>query len=272
MNVLLKIYQKSIRVASHLVCPRSKRRIVHSFLPSYEMLVFANEDVGRQIWLFGNYEADETRFFIEQIQSTDICFDVGGNVGYFSLLMSRLALDGSVHVFEPIPVNAALIAANTALNAIENLHLTNAAVGDHQGSVQFSVSVDSAYSSMRATGRLAEEKSIHVPMITLDDYLSATSLTRIDVMKVDVEGAEDLVVRGGSSLLGDLNRRPRIVLMELFDGNLSSFDATVSSVIARMAAYGYQPHVLKAGGRRLDAYDPLKHSSFYNIVFLSTPR
>jgi len=111
-----------------------------------------------------------------------------------------------------------------------------------------------------------------VPMITLDDYLSATSLTRIDVMKVDVEGAEDLVVRGGSSLLGDLNRRPRIVLMELFDGNLSSFDATVSSVIARMATYGYQPHVLKAGGRRLDAYDPLKHSAFYNIVFLRTPR
>ena len=272
MNVLLKIYQKSIRVASHLVCPGSKRRIVHSFLPSYEMLVFANEVVGRQIWLFGNYEADETRFFIEQIQSTDICFDVGGNVGYFSLLMSRLASDGSVHVFEPIPVNAALIAANTALNAIENLHLTNAAVGDHQGSVQFSISVDSAYSSMHATGRLAEEKSIHVPMITLDDYLSATSLTRIDVMKVDVEGAEDLVVRGSSSLLGDLNRRPRIVLMELFDGNLSSFDATVSSVIARMATYGYQPHVLKAGGSRLDAYDPLKHSAFYNIVFLSTPR
>ena len=272
MNILLKIYQKSIRVASQLVCPRTKRRIVHSFLPNYEMLVFANEDVGRQIWLFGNYEADETRFFVEQIRPTDVCFDVGGNVGYFSLLMSRLASDGSVHVFEPIPINAALIAANAALNGFENLHLTNAAVGDHEGSVHFSVSVDSAYSSMHATGRLAEEKSIHVPMITLDDYLSATSLNRIDVMKVDVEGAEDLVVRGGSGFLGDLNRRPRIVLMELFDGNLSSFDASVSSVIERMVSFGYQPHVLKAGGRRLEPYDLLKHSAFYNVVFLPMPR
>jgi FkbM family methyltransferase len=270
VNLLLKIYQKSIRVASQLVFPRAKRRIIHSFLPSYEMLVFANEDVGRQIWLFGNYEADETRFFIEQIRPTDICFDVGGNVGYFSLLMSRLASDGSVHVFEPIPVNAALIAANTALNAIENLHLTNAAVGDHEGSVLFSVSVDSAYSSMHATGRLAEEKSIHVPLIALDDYLSAKSLLRIDVMKVDVEGAEDLVIRGASGLLGDSSRRPRIVLMELFDGNLSSFGSSVASVIERMASFGYQPHVLMAGGRRLAPYNPSRHSAFYNIIFLST--
>ena len=103
MNILVKIYH-SILIASQLVLPRGKRRIVHSFLPDYEMLVFANEDVGRQIWLFGNYEVDETRFFKEQIQPTDICLDVGGNVGYFSLLMSRLASDGSVHVFEPIPM------------------------------------------------------------------------------------------------------------------------------------------------------------------------
>jgi FkbM family methyltransferase len=272
VNAFLKIYRKSIRVASQLVCPKSKRRIVHSFLPRYEMLVFANEDVGRQIWLFGNYEADETRFFIEQIKPTDICFDVGGNVGYFSLLMSRLASDGSVHVFEPIPVNAALIAANAALNGIENLHLNNTAVGDHEGSVQFSVSVDSAYSSMHATGRLAEERSIHVPMITLDGYLSASSLLCIDVMKVDVEGAEDLVVRGGSSLLTDLSRRPRIILMELFDGNLSSFDSSVASVIERMVSFGYQPHVLIAGGRRLAPYDLAKHSAFYNIIFLPTAR
>ena len=88
MNILLKIYQKSIRVASQLVCPRTKRRIVHSFLPNYEMLVFANEDVGRQIWLFGNYEADETRFFIEQIRPTDVCFDVGGK-STFSALIPR---------------------------------------------------------------------------------------------------------------------------------------------------------------------------------------
>jgi hypothetical protein len=91
-------------------------------------------------------------------------------------------------------------------------------------------------------------------------------------MKVDVEGAEDLVVRGGSSILGDSNRRPRIVLMELFDGNLSSFDSSISSVIERMASFGYQPHVLKASGRRLAPYDVSKHSAFYNIVFLHTAR
>jgi hypothetical protein len=89
-------------------------------------------------------------------------------------------------------------------------------------------------------------------------------------MKVDVEGAEDLVIRGASGLLGDSSRRPRIVLMELFDGNLSSFGSSVASVIERMASFGYQPHVLMAGGRRLAPYNPSRHSAFYNIIFLST--
>ena len=271
MNTPLKICQKLIRVASQLVLPRGKRRVVHAFLPKYEMLVFANEDVGRQIWLFGGFEPDETRFFADQIQPADICLDVGGNVGYFSLLMSRLAVDGSVHVFEPIPVNAALIRANASLNGFGNLHVNNAAVGDHEGCVQFSVSLDSAYSSMHATGRVSEKASIHVPMISLDHYISTASLPRIDVMKVDVEGAEDLVIRGGASFLADINRRPRIVLLELYEGNLSAFDVSAATVIARMASFGYEPHVLRSGGRRLVHYDVLQHSALHNIIFLPRP-
>ena len=255
-------------LASQLLCPRDKRRIKHLFLPLFEMLVFANEDVGRQIWLFGGFEVDETRFFKDVLRADDVCFDIGGNVGYFSLLMARLAPKGFVHVFEPIPVNAALISASVELNKINNLRLSNAAVGDHEGNVRFSVSVDSAYSSMSATGRFAEEELIKVPMVSLDKYLADSSLQRIDVMKVDVEGAEELVIKGGEKVFGCISSRPRLVLMELFEGNLRTFGATVPSVIKLMASFGYSPYILRSGGRRLEAYDPLKHSKFYNIIFL----
>jgi hypothetical protein len=90
-------------------------------------------------------------------------------------------------------------------------------------------------------------------------------------MKVDVEGAEDLVVRGGISFLGDHKRRPRIILMELFDGNLSSFDTSVDSVIARMSSFGYQPHILKGNGSRLYPYETSTHAAFYNVIFLPNP-
>jgi FkbM family methyltransferase len=267
VKILTKIYQKMMRICSNVIAPKSRRRIIHAHFADYEMVVFANEDVGREIWLFGRYEVDETYYFKNHIRQTDICFDVGGNLGYFSLLMARLAVHGSVHVFEPIPINAALIKVNAELNGIQNMYVNNLAIGDHRGSVEFSVSVDSAYSSMHATGRSTEQQSISVPMVTLDDYLSSASLNRVDVMKVDVEGAEALVVQG-ASFLGEPSRRPRIVLMELFNENLSAFDSSVSSVIASMSLYGYIPHVLKDHGRRLDLYDATSHSKFYNIVFL----
>jgi len=267
MKILFKIYQKLIRAGSSVIAPSSKRHIVHSHFSDYEMLVFANEDVGRQIWLFGRYEEDESYFFANHIRPTDICFDVGGNLGYFSLLMARFAVQGSVHVFEPIPVNAALITVNAQLNRIQNMYVNNVAVGDHEASVEFSVSIDSAYSSMHATGRRAEQQSISVPMVTLDNYLCSASLDRVDVMKVDVEGAEALVVQG-ATFLGDPIRRPRIVLMELFNENLSVFDSSVESVVTTMALHGYTPYVLKDDGRRLEPYDASAHSAFYNIFFL----
>lgn len=268
MTIFRKVWRKALQVFSRIAVPRSGRRLRHVRGPGYEMLVFANEDVGRQIWLFGSYEPDETRFFRDSIRTNDVCLDIGGNVGYFSLLMSRAATSGAVHVFEPIPLNAAMVRVNADLNALSNVTVNNVAVGSSEGMVQFSVSVDSAYSSMRATGRLAEERMIDVPIITLDDYVERAGIARVDVMKVDVEGAEDMVISGGSRLLSDEKRRPRIVLLELYDGNLSHFGTCVGAVVAHMTAFGYSPKVLADAGEHLIPYSPDMANKTYNIIFV----
>lgn len=268
MNIFRKVWRKALQIVSRIAVPRGVRRLRHVRGPGYEMLVFANEDVGRQIWLFGSYEPDETRFFRDSIRPNDVCLDIGGNVGYFSLLMSRAATSGAVHVFEPIPLNASLVRANADLNALSNIIVNNVAVGSSEGLVPFSVSVDSAYSSMRATGRVAEERMIDVPIVTLDEYVGRARIARVDIMKVDVEGAEDMVISGGAQLLSDKERRPRMVLLELYDGNLLPFGTCVGDVVERMTAFGYSAKVLSDAGGSLTPYTPDMANKTYNLIFV----
>ena len=146
--------------------------------------------------------------------------------------------------------------------------MNNVAVGSSEGMVQFSVSVDFAYSSMRARGRLAEQRMIDVPIVSLDDYVERAGIAHVDAMKVDVEGAEDMVISGGARLLSDKERRPRIVLLELCDGNLSSFGTCIGAVVAHMSAFGCSPKVLADAGGYLMPYTPDMANKRYNIIFV----
>lgn len=267
MRIAERIFRRVKLTASRIVTPPGERRISHEKLDGFEMLVLSNEDVGRQIALFGGYEEDETQFFKRNIKATDICIDVGGNVGFFSLLFANLAPAGEVHVFEPIRVNASLIRTNAALNAISNITVNECAVGAHQGQVTFTVSKDSAYSSIKDTGRLPMAEVVEVPITTIDAYVNLNSLPRVDVLKIDVEGAEEMVINGAANLLSDPKRRPRVILLELFDRNLKAFDTSVETIMTKMKTIGYHASVVRSGGDELISHDKKKHPHHYNVIF-----
>lgn len=260
-----KVVWRLAMTGSKLFIGRDKRAIRHVHLKDFQLLVAANEDVGRQIMLFKDFEPEDSQFFREAIRPTDICFDVGGNVGFFAMLMAHRAAQGQVHVFEPIPLNAALIKTNAELNGFTNLHVHNVAVGDKECTVQFSISIDSAYSSMKATGRRDEERSLEVPMRSLDKYVDDAGIARVDIMKVDVEGAEGMVIEGASKLLSDAERRPRLVLLELFEPNLKPFETSVERIVNRMIEFGYTPQVHDGTG--LIPFDLSMSNKFYNVIF-----
>jgi FkbM family methyltransferase len=252
-------------LASRIRIPKGRRAVRQVTIHGFEMLVLANEDVGRHLMLFHDYEPEETAFFQKSLRPDDICLDVGGNVGYFSMIMGLCAGQGQIHVFEPIPLNAALVRVNAELNALHHLTVNNVAV--EKGTTQFSIAMDSAYSSMHATGRVAEERSISVPIVSLDDYVAEHSLPRVDILKVDVEGAEGLVVGGAARLLSG-NTRPRLILLELFDENLSPFGTSVQALIDRMVAMDYRPKVLDRS-KSLKDYEPAMANKIYNIFFVA---
>ncbi len=251
--------------ALQMMTPADRITLKHVRLPEFSLIIKANEIVGRVIQAHGAFEAAETAFFQSIVRDTDIIFDVGGNVGYFSMLFAARARRGEVHVFEPIPLNASLIKASADLNGFSQITVNRCAVGDERKDVAFSVSMDSAYSSMIDTGRSAEAASISVPMETIDAYVAAHDIPRVDLMKVDVEGAEHLVIDGASGLLRDPARRPRLVMLELAEANLTPFGTSVERIIEAMQRFGYQPSQLSSAGRLTPYRTDLKHG--YNVFF-----
>lgn len=262
---LQKIIKKLQDILFKLRHQASNKKVIHTEINGYELLVLANEDVGRQICL-RRFETAETKYLYKMIRSDAICIDIGANVGYFTLLMAQLASSGSVHAFEPIPLNATLLKASSQLNGFTNICINQWAVGDTVGEVPFSLSSDSAYSSIKDTGRKPLIDTLNVFVTTIDEYLSLKGIDRVDIIKADVEGAEGLVISGASELLSDENRRPSIVVLELYDQNLYVFGESVELIVTKMLNFGYKPFVINNEGNLLKYNEEFK-SSYHNVFF-----
>lgn len=230
------------------------------------LLVRANEDAGRQIYCFGKYEERDSTYIREAIRETDVCIDVGANTGYYSVLLGRLARRGRVHAFEPIPLNYHLLCANLLVNGLANVTASCCAIGDADGEADFFVAADSAYSSLRHTGRRPNMATMPVTLRTLDGYCNEHEIEGVDFIKVDVEGAEERVLKGACQVLSEKTRRPRLLMLELYQPMLGQQGTSIDRILEGMKGYGYDPFVVEEGG--LVQFKKHHYNCFYNVFFL----
>lgn len=252
---------------SWLWLPKDNKKVVHTNINGYALLVLANEDVGRTILYDRKFEDADVRFLANAIPDDAVCVDVGANVGYFTMLFAKLSPRGNVYAFEPLQLNGSLLRASAALNRYDNIEIFEVAMGDATGETSLTQSSDGAYSSIIDTKRAPAERTVTVGLTTLDHFVESKGIFRIDVLKIDVEGAETLVVAGGARTLQDASRRPRIILMELCEKNLEVFGSTSKNLLDTMASFGYTAHVNDDDGlRRLDGE---RLGPTGNVVFLA---
>lgn len=226
---------------------RTVREIRHRGMT---LVVLANESVGWRLIGAREYEDWELDTLAQLIRRDDICVDVGANLGLYTVFMAKHATSGSVIAFEPVPLNRDLLNLNVRLNELSNVEVRGSVVSDESGPVRFSITVDGAYSSMRNTGRKQIQQQIAAEGTTLDHEFSGSG-RRIDVVKIDVEGAELLVVRGAKQLLSDPDMRPRVLLIELDATNERVYDTSPADVIGYMASFGYRAYSVTPRGIEL---------------------
>jgi len=145
-------------------------------------------------WL-GTYEKDKQDFCQRLIKPGMTVFDVGANAGFYTLVFSRLVGEGGcVIAFEPDSDNMRLLRKHITLNKLENVSVVQAAVSDASVLAGFSLTGG-------AIGRLEKKSSYLVPTLRLDELLADGNLPPPDVIKMDVEGAEVLVLRGAKDFI-----------------------------------------------------------------------
>lgn len=146
-------------------------------------------------WL-GSYEYDKQHLFEKSITPGSVVYDLGGHVGFYTLLASELVgSDGKVFVFEPLPRNLYLLKEHLRLNQVGNVTVIEAAVADKSGMVSFNESLNSAM------GHIGKNGKLQVKTVVLDELVSSGEIPPPDYMKIDIEGAETMALSGARSIL-----------------------------------------------------------------------
>ena len=159
-------------------------------------------------WALGASEPAVQDVPVQQLAQGDVFYDVGANVGFFSLLAAKLVgSSGRVYCFEPQPSAIAQLRANLGLNGFTNYEVIEAAVADQRGTARLAVGRGGLWSEL--TAKLVDDNgggTFAVDLVALDDL----DLPAPRLVKIDVEGAESRVLAGMTRLL--LEHRPTLVI------------------------------------------------------------
>ena len=171
------------------------------------------ETIGWSTLLYGPFEDTELRYLAELVRPGDTVFDIGANVGLFSVVLGRaVCAGGRVISAEPVPINALRAKENYELNHLFNVQLVNAAIGSAEGTIRLNLANDLAYPSVvKVAESRGSGESIEVPLRTLDSLWFEIGAPEVRFVKVDVEGAELDVLRGAVEML---SRTKPVFLLE----------------------------------------------------------
>jgi FkbM family methyltransferase len=145
---------------------------------------------------FGSYEHDKQKLFASTVKEGSVVYDIGAHVGFYTLLASELVgSGGNVIAFEPVPRNLRYLKEHLRLNHCDNVMVIEAAVADRSGNTFFEDDTSSY------TGHLSSKGCLEIKTIALDDLVTKGEIPPPDYMKIDVEGAELLVLSGARQVL-----------------------------------------------------------------------
>jgi len=159
----------------------------------------------------GVYEPDKTQTICDLLKPGQTFIDVGGNKGDFSLLAAKITGDkGRVLTFEPEPENCHWFEKSIKLNNYDSIQLFNLALSDSNGTAQLYLGEKSGWHSLISAQGNTNNSTIEVEKRSLDSVLDKNNIHQVDMMKIDVEGAEMEVLTGAEQVLND---NPDLILL-----------------------------------------------------------
>lgn len=196
---------------------------------------------------FGLHEYADMAFFVHFLRKGDVFADIGANVGSYTILAAKIA-GATVIAFEPLEVTAAVLAENVALNEVaDRVTIQQIALGGTAGTARFT----SGHDTMNHFSDDQQDAAVEVVVDTADAQLAGRNVV---AMKIDVEGAEDLVFSAAAGLLAE----PQLIAIEI--------ETLSESVRTMIEAAGFVEHWYDPDTRTVSPHpnDIMRH----NYLFL----
>ena len=195
----------------------------------------------------GNYEEQETNIFCKLLEFYQndkdvVLFDVGANVGWYSLNACKCMNNISVHAFEPSPITYQRLIENFKLNNIPIDKIHNLGFYKENGVLDFYYDKKRAgASSLKNIQEKDDIDIINVNMCMMDDWVRNNRIQSVDIIKCDVEGAELFVFEGG---IETIKKYKPVVFSEMLRKWSAKFGYHPNDIIDLFEAIGYQCYVI----------------------------
>lgn len=220
------------------------RKILRGMAAGYSMDVSPAKNLG---YLLGTYEPHLTRVIRKFVRPGQTVYDIGAYLGYVTLLLARtVGPQGRVVSFEAIPETAEILKHNVALNRIDNVQVLNYAACDITGEVVFRIPESSGMASMAWHRHDTGVREVVVAAVQLDQQVSSGALPAPQFVKIDVEGAEALVLAGMKATIQ--SARP-VIFLECSDKGrelswelLRGLGYSCASAVSRMPIHSFEKY------------------------------
>ncbi|HET9744947.1 MAG TPA: FkbM family methyltransferase [Chitinophagaceae bacterium] len=213
---------------------------------NFYMRVRPSDHIQGQLFWYGHYEKELGDLIKKILKPGDVFLDLGANIGYISLLAAKHEPTAKIISFEPVSSIFGKLEENISLNTARNVKAVHSGVGERneERDIYISDEDNTGMSSFQKpenySGRIETVK-----VITIDKWFESSGLSRVDLIKLDVEGSELDAVTGMHDILK--NFRP-LLIVEINPGTLSQFGVTAADIFNKLGQLSFRGFLVLSTG------------------------
>ncbi|MEW5676306.1 FkbM family methyltransferase [Flavobacterium enshiense] len=242
---------------------KKDERILYPINKTLQIYLYKDSILSRFIYK-GNFEEQELKCMLSNINEGDTFIDIGANIGLFSLLAAeKVGASGKVISFEPFPNTFKRLTDNIELNKLKNIDARNIGLSDKEDSLTFYYSDTGfdAWNSFAPTNDKRLRKEISIGVSTLDNELESVDKSKVKFVKIDVEGWEKFVIQGGKQFFSEYSP---IVMVEFTEENTLNAGYFVNEIFGLLENLGYEWY--RIDGQHLVKEIKQTHYPYDNLI------
>lgn len=204
--------------------------------------------------------------FAPMLDAESVIFDIGGHSGQYARLLSRIAHHGRVYSFEPSSYSRSILNFAIKVGGFDNIDVVPMGLGEAKGTLTLTTPVKS-YGTFKYglahMGEGATNGSSHheqVALTTVDDFAAEAGLNRLDFIKMDVEGWELRILKGGAETI---QRHRPVMMIELVGQQLARAGDSLEDAWGLLQSWGYHQETFIDAHTLKPSDTPLEGDSFW---------